>query len=351
MDYEPLLKMRQDIAKSSATLGHKQAKFLVDSYYRMQEGRIASELRLKSLLKTGEPHLTMEYARDQQEMLEAQLAKALKYYVNSQPMGVWMTSINGIGHTLAAGLLSTVDWPNTNTGPRLWSYAGLNPGAKWERGQKRPWNAFLKTLTYKIGESFVKVQNRETDFYGKWYAYRKGYEWRRNIAGELSNQAEERQDYVRQSTNAYAWYSGKISPKWAAQVIASQQSFPASLPANAFLKEGEHSFPMLPPSHIHARARRYATKMFLSHCVEVAHWLHHGIAAPVIFIISRGQHTDYIYPHNAELVDELRPGFMDALKAQYGPRYSLVQLPKKSMMYFGEDVNEEILDPENPVQL
>lgn len=344
---DPLMKMRKDIAQSAATLGDKQAKFLVDSFYTMQQGRIAAESRMRDLSKVGEPIAVMEYAREQQEMLETQLAKALKYYVESQPMGVWMTSILGVGPIIAAGLLSSVDWPNTNTGPRLWSYAGLNPEAKWEKGQKRPWNAFLKTLSFKLGESFVKVQRKDNDFYGKWYAARKGYEWRRNLSGELADQATKRLQNVREKTNAFAWYSGLIRPEWASEAIKAQKSFPLKIPGHAMIDPGETPFPMLPPAHIHSRARRYAVKMFLSHCVEVAHWLNHDMLAPTIFAIAHKGHTDYIYPHNAELVDQLKPGFMLALRDRYGPRYSTVQNPKKTLMYFGEDANEDLLDPES----
>jgi hypothetical protein len=37
---------------------------------------------------------------------------------------------------------------------------------KWEKGQKRPFNADLKTLFWKIGQSFMKFSNVEACFYG-----------------------------------------------------------------------------------------------------------------------------------------------------------------------------------------
>lgn len=334
---ETVERMAKDIARSSQTLGPKQARFLVDSYYSMQEWRIATQAKTRMLLKNEEPSMVMEYTRDQMETLEKQVARALHYYVESEPFGVWMTSIMGIGPVIAAGLLSSVDWPGTNVAPKLWSYAGLNPSSKWEKGKKRPWNAFLKTLCYKVGESFVKVQNKPEDFYGKWYAYRKGYEWRRNLSGELADQAERkmREMPVDSTTNAYLWYTGRISPDWAKHQIAAQKPFPLNLPKEAMLDTP--GIPLLPPAHIHSRARRYAVKMFLSHCVEVSNWLNHGQLGPMIYIIAKENHADYIYPHNNEIVDDIAPGFTAALRERYGPKYQHVQQPAKSLMYLAEE--------------
>jgi hypothetical protein len=51
------------------------------------------------------------------------------------------------------------------------------------KGQKRPHNAKLKVLCWKIGDSFVKQQSRENDVYGKVYGERKRLELERNDAG------------------------------------------------------------------------------------------------------------------------------------------------------------------------
>lgn len=338
-DMESLKKMAQDIARSSQDIGPKQARFLCDQYYSIQEWRLAMTNRSKALAKSEQPKEVVQYASEQLELLEKQLARALGYYVESEKFGIWLTSIVGIGPVIASGLMSNVDWPNTNVATKLWSYSGLNPQAKWEKGKPRPWNAFLKTLSFKIGESFIKFQRHENDFYGKWYAWRKAIEWQRNLDGTFSPQAVSKMQTfpVDPSTNAYQWYVGNIDPKWAMEIVAQQKLFPLSIPKSAFLPDDAPRFHMLPPGHIHARARRYAVKLFLSHCVEVAHWLNHGVLAPTIYIIAKESHADYIYPHNSEVVDEMAPGFTEALQKRYGPRYSRIQKPSKNKMYFGED--------------
>jgi len=52
-----------------------------------------------------------------------------------------------------------------------------------------------------------------------------------------------------------------------------------------------YSVGKLPPAHIHARAKRYAVKIFLSHLHEVWYEIHHGKPAPVPFPIAHLNHV------------------------------------------------------------
>ncbi len=117
-----------------------------------------------------------------------------------------------------------------------------------------PWNAALKTLSWKIGESFVKVCNHKDDFYGHLYTERKEQEHAKNEAGEFAAQAADKlKKYkIGKITDAYAYYSvGK-----------------------------------LPPAHIHSRAKRYAVKIFLSHYFEAAYRFHYRKEPPAPFPIA-----------------------------------------------------------------
>ena len=90
---------------------------------------------------------------------------------------------------IAAGFLAHIDIERAPTVGHIWRFAGLDPTQKWEKKTKRPWNADLKTLCWKLGESFVKVKGNENDIYGKVYEARKAQEVLRNEAGELADQA------------------------------------------------------------------------------------------------------------------------------------------------------------------
>ena len=129
---------------------------------------------------------------------------------------------------------------------------------------KIPYNKDLKTLmVFKIGESFVKVQNRDS-LYGRLYAERKALETKLNEEGHYAEQAARKlaTTKIGKDTEAYKWYSkGK-----------------------------------LPPAHIHSRARRWAVKIFVSHVFEEMYRVHYGKAPAPYYVLDKMGHKDYIGP-------------------------------------------------------
>ena len=172
----------------------------------------------------------------QTSVLEKQIAAALDRYSNAQPIGRWARSIVGVGPIITSGLIAHIDIKKAETASDIWSFAGLNPTVTWAKGQKRPWNAALKTLCWKLGQSFMKVHNNPRSFYGKMYEDRKASELAKNEAGERAAVAAE---------------------------ILTKKNFGKSTDAYKAYSSGK-----LPPAHIDARARRYAVKMFLAHFHE-----------------------------------------------------------------------------------
>lgn len=233
---EPLAKLSKDLRDAAATLSKDEARFLVHAYYAMQADRIRDFHQQRQLAKAGEPASVLTYLGEQHELLEKQIAKALDAYSAAQPIGQWMRSIVGVGPIIAAGLFAHIDIARSETASQVWRFAGLDPTVKWERKTKRPWNADLKVLCWKLGESFVHTCNHEESVYGPLYAERKRLYVARNEAGEYA--------------------------ALAAEILASKNIGKAT-EARKHLESGK-----LPPAHIHARARRYAVKIFLSHLHE-----------------------------------------------------------------------------------
>lgn len=275
---EPLKRLTKDLAKAATTLSPNEARFLVDNYYMMQKNRIAASHQMRTLDKNNEPHAVIDWLETQSEMLENQIKRALDKWTDNQPVGVWAKSICGIGPVIAAGLLAHIDIEHSPTAGHIWSFAGLNPDRKWEKGEKRPFNASLKTLcAFKLGESFVKVQSNDNDIYGRVFAMRKKQELDDNEALKFKALADERKENVKKSTDAYKSY-----------------------------KVGK-----LPPAHIHARARRYAVKLFLAHYHMVSYYQHYQKLPPFPYVFSHLEgHIHFIAPPHADLV----PGLPAALK-------------------------------------
>jgi hypothetical protein len=293
-----ILKLGKDLKAAAESMTHTEARFLVDSYYTMQDQRI----RLAAQLRSGDqPMEVLNWFLNNANALENQIKIALKHYAQNHAVGQWSMGICGIGPIISAGLLAHIDMDIAKTPGHIMSYAGIHPDSKWmgKKGSekfvadnvpvrtkitmelvaelapkanlktetvwknmgdkptrkdliaalaRRPFNANLKILCYKIGESFVKVQNKDADVYGKLFAERKAKENKRNDDGELADQAEAKlaKYNIGKTTDAYKAYSkGK-----------------------------------LPPAHIHARARRWTVKIFLSHWWEVAYEAHYGQKPP-----------------------------------------------------------------------
>lgn len=128
---------------------------------------------------------------------------------------------------------------------------------------RRPWNADLKTLYWKIGDSFVKTQSRANAFYGLLYKERKLSEVIRNESGGNAAAAEETLR-TRNITD-----------------MKTRQTY-----------EGGR----LPDGRVDLRARRWTVKLFLSHWHAVAYRAHHKVNPPKPYVIEHMGHTDMIVP-------------------------------------------------------
>jgi hypothetical protein len=157
---------------------------LVDGYYMIQEMRKRANNQI--LAMAAEPHTLIGWLAGQNEIMEGQIKRALDTYTdNARPVGTWLKSIYGIGPVIAAGLLAHIDIKRAPTVGHIWAFAGLDPSKKWKKSQKRRWNAGLKTLCCKAGQSFMKFHKQAQCVYGAVYVERKAYEIDRNERGGI----------------------------------------------------------------------------------------------------------------------------------------------------------------------
>jgi hypothetical protein len=183
-------------------------------------------------------HQTLDWLAVQLDTMENQIKRALDVYSQSHEAGPWLRSVYGIGPVIAAGLVSHINIERAPTVGHIWRFAGLDPTVRWPsreqstayfKGQsideltmasaaaeygraaqtliqfashdrtgkpvkmtpttasaalsRRPWNTQLKTLTWKVGQSFMKFSGQAECYYGAVYKQRKAYEIERNVAG------------------------------------------------------------------------------------------------------------------------------------------------------------------------
>lgn len=262
---ESVSKLTKDLKEASLRLSQDEARFLVDYYYQIQKFRISGENQIRSMGE--EPHAVLDWLSSNTSTLERSIARALDAYSSASKVGQWSKSIYGIGPIISAGLLAHINIEKAPSVGHIWSFAGLDPRNKWEKGQKRPWNASLKTLCWKIGESFVKVSGKPESFYGQVYLRRKEEEIAKNEQLTFKEQADGilKTKKIGKDTDAYAAYS-----------------------------QGK-----LPPAHIHARAKRVAVKLFLSHWHYIAYEERFGKPPENPYAIAIMGHAHMIPPWEA----------------------------------------------------
>lgn len=264
----PLWKnLRTDVRQMSVDFDQRSVKELVTTYYRIQGDRIAIAAQARELKAQESPYQLTEYLSEQLHHMEASLVRPLEAFAQSYKVGQWALSQYGIGPVITAGMISHIDISKAHTAGSVWRYAGMDPTVVWNKGQKRPWNAELKTLVWKIGQSFMKFSGRDQCFYGKLYQQDKARRIELNQSGAYAERAKS----ILESKN---WKKNKTSET---------------------LKEGR-----LSDAQIDAQARRFAAKIFISHFHTVWYEDYHTqlqgtpVRAPRPYAIERGGHAHMI---------------------------------------------------------
>jgi len=253
-------KLSRDLRAAAKLMGVHEARYFVNTYYDLQDYRIASANQQRKLQEGQEPSEFMTWLNSNLEVLEFQIRGMLDKWSSAQPMGVWARNITGIGPVIASGLLANIDITKCPSVGHIWRFAGLDPTVKWNRHEKRPWNASLKRLCWLMGESFVKVSGNTKDIYGKLYLERKAYEAKRNDAGELADQAKRRLEEDK---------AKKLDPELRAMFATGK----------------------LPQKALHERAKRWAVKLFLAHWFEEAYRQHYDQEPPLPYPIAHLGHV------------------------------------------------------------
>lgn len=235
----------------------KEIRLIIDSFYSIQHLRIEIGNRMKMLVRDYPEEVTEEKAGELHEMIsgnlirtEKEIEKRVRVFIKPLPLyQLWLKPhVKGIAELLGGALIAAIeDIGKFDTVSKLWIYCGigLKPALDKEgnplldgdgnilyeiqrkkKGEKINYSPFLKTLCWKIGESFVKTGTR--GFYGDMYKKYKERETRKQARAGV-------------------------------QIVAEGD-------AQKLRKEGKKA---IGKAHIHNRARRKAVKLFLSHLWEV----------------------------------------------------------------------------------
>lgn len=254
-------RLNKDLAKKICTLTKDEVRYIVDYYYMVQDNRKRSSNQIGAFGKDNEPHELFNYLNTQTEVLENQIKRAMDYWTDHFLVAkILKEKVYGIGPVITAGLVAHIDIKKAKTAGAIWRYAGLDPTSKWEKGTKRPWNASLKTLCWKVGQSFMKFSGKDECFYGKLYKSQKEFLVNKNLEGGFK-------DLANTVTTSKNFKNKEVLTKY---------------------KSG-----ILPDGHVDAMARRWVVKLFLSNVHEL--WCKvEGIDCPKPYSMAHLGHVHHI---------------------------------------------------------
>lgn len=294
IDFTALLR---ELKTGSKTLSREEFRILVLTFYDAQENRKRSRNQIRAMSDTR-PILLPTIANFNEDM-EAQIEKILAWYVQNDPLGAWCIAQRGVSTKYAANLLAHIRFETyrkirtdeglvimkddngnevterVQTPSRVWAFAGLDPTRKMEKGQRRPWNARLKTVCHLIGDSFTRLH--------------KGYEYESKTTGRTI----------------------KVEPSWWGQLFLDRWTYEKEMNENrafadqaaSILREWPnhkqaktYADGRLPAGHILKRAQRWTVKMFLSCYHYVGYCIEFGEEPPKPYAIAILKHSDEIVP-------------------------------------------------------
>lgn len=126
-----LASISKQVKESAVKVTDAEARFLVDTYYQVQQMRISSANQVRSIVQGADDNdkkipLALQWTFENMVNQERQIKKMLDYYTDNRAVGRWLKSITGIGPVLAAGLLSNFSLDRAPHYGNFISYAGLN---------------------------------------------------------------------------------------------------------------------------------------------------------------------------------------------------------------------------------
>lgn len=267
----------------------KKIYTLVNVYYDMQKVRIISGNRFQAAVRDGwmtEEDAKVEYKRveDTLKRYEKEITKDIGAYAYEHVIWEnWLKRVRGIGPIIAGGLLANIgDISKFDTVSKLWAYCGLHvlkaeagTGKRWFQTEveARKWvepfvdraRAKSKAMDKKFSDAQAEIVRSRT---------LKGVCWGEDVETEQVAARRRRGQVANWNSTlkTLCWKIGesfnKISGPYQRAVISFKEQDRLKHPEPAKTdKEDRDGKAIMQYSkgHIHARGKRRAVKLFLSH--------------------------------------------------------------------------------------
>ena len=310
--FHTLRKLNRDLQNASRSLGHLEIRFLCDLYYQIQKLRKGAFMQVKLSQRVQqeaegedgetkvvvEPNEFITWLFQNMQVFENNIKKSLDIVSDQSLAGRWAKSHVGVGPVLTAGYLSHFDITKAPTVGNFWSFAGLNPTMKWEKGEKRPWNGRLKVLAWLMGSVMIRFCNHPKATYGRHYIVRREREIKKNWRGDFAPLCVDKLDNfnIGKTTDAYAWYSGSYPQDQ--QDAYFEAVLSGTKPPTMEADKPGAGRQCLPPARILLRAQRLPVKLFISHLHQVMYIDHYKHEPQRPYAFTDLGHEHFIPPYN-----------------------------------------------------
>ncbi|MCS7107758.1 MAG: IS110 family transposase [Acidilobaceae archaeon] len=146
-----------------ADLAAQVRMYEISQRFRIRVHNMLTSSKDENLVRVYRPYL------DRFEQLENYAETYISDRVKDHHMYLYMSKIKGLGPILIAKLIIYLG-PDSAMERRvnvsqLWSFAGLTPSSKLEKGKKAPFNKRLRSLLYVVGTSFLRAKSPFTEVY------------------------------------------------------------------------------------------------------------------------------------------------------------------------------------------
>ncbi len=264
--------------KVARGLGRDEIRYLVGMYYDLQEMRKSTANQDRALDERAEPSVLATAYAGHFAAMESKTQALLREWCLSDPLSAWALKAKGVGPVIAAGLAAHIDMSRASSPSALHRFAGYDPSQDWAgrdgardivgeciaqvggdveaalrlvarrigtreetlrkfatttptgearrltaatlsaAAARRPWNAALKTLCWKLTDVWMKFGTRHPDsLYARLYREHKGRLGDRNDAGGYAESAKEtlasknfKKSDTRDAYEAGRWPDGRI---------------------------------------------------------------------------------------------------------------------------------------------
>jgi len=246
---------------------------LVDATLAIEKLRVASEVRQSHFARQRKRDTETDELHRRLVSLEDYVDGRVADLIKGHPAYPWFSRVKGVGRENIGKVVGLIDIGRADTISALWKFSGMDvqdgKAPKRKRGEKLSYNSQLRSMCWRLSISLLRAK-------GKFYNY------------YLEAKEKEARKFTVISTP-----KGRLCPKCLTEVTAKATKYCPKCGTQLSLKEEPKG--VLFEGHLHNRALRKATKLFLA-CLWLTWREAEGLPVSKPYAIDIQRHSSFIGP-------------------------------------------------------